>query len=54
MSPRRARRLTDILVEDDTGATGVQTGKLGEVVDERVDDDPHVAGRVVLLSATCL
>lgn len=44
--------LTDLGVEEDTSTTGVEPCKLGEVVDDAVNDDPEVAGLVVLCDAS--
>lgn len=40
--------LTDILVEENDGASGVETGELGKIVDVRVDDNVEVSLLVVL------
>lgn len=40
---------SDVGVEENPRASGVQAGEFGQVVHIRVDDDPEVAGLVVLL-----
>jgi len=40
--------LTNISVEEHAKTTRVEPSKLAEVVNNRVDDDPQVAGLVVL------